>query len=258
MRRRTPRGAPLAARRNHPRPSWIPDGAPQSLKPFRGLPSVAFHTAAERRSQTRADTRKVILDATEALLVEAGHAGFSVRKLVDRCGYSAPTIYAHFKDKDGLIDALLEQRLTLLAFDLKRVPLADDPVENLRALTRAFAVFGLRNPTHYQLLMQSREEHSSVIESAEEARRLMEIPAEMIAERGWLAVGELEDFRQAIWTMVHGIVSLRALRPDVEWKEDLLDQSIEGMFRGWLVPKEKRQVQPVQEDRARTAEEKVK
>ena len=80
----------------------------------------------------------------------------------------------------------------------------------------------------------------------------------MIAERGWLALGELEDFRQAIWTMVHGIVSLRALRPDVEWKEDLLDQSIEGMFRGWLVPKAKRQVQPVQQDRARTAEEQVK
>ena len=104
---------------------------------------MSQHAAEERRSQSRAETRRVILDATEALLLEVGHEGLSVRKLVDRCGYSAPTIYHHFKDKDGLIDALLEQRLTLLASDLERVPLVADPVENLRALTRAFAMFGL-------------------------------------------------------------------------------------------------------------------
>ncbi|MBW2388007.1 MAG: TetR/AcrR family transcriptional regulator [Deltaproteobacteria bacterium] len=201
---------------------------------------MSFTTAQQRRSENRAGTRRAILDATEALLLEAGHRGFSLRRLVERCGYSAPTIYHHFKDKDGLIDALLEQRLGLLVDDLKRVPLTDDPVENLRSLTRAFALFGLRNPTHYQLLMQSREEDAGVIESAEEARRLMEIPAEQIAERDWIELGDLEALRQAIWTMVHGIVSMHALRPDVEWKPELLDQSIEGIIRGWLSPAQAR------------------
>jgi AcrR family transcriptional regulator len=202
---------------------------------------MSLHAAEERRSQSRAETRRVILDATEELLLEAGHRGLSVRKLVDRCGYSAPTIYHHFGDKDGLIDALLEQRLTLLASDLKRVPLVDDPVENLRALTRAFAMFGLRNPTHYQLLMQVREEEAGMIESAEEARLLMQTPAEQIALRNWIELGDLEALRQAIWTMVHGIVSMHALRPDIEWKPELLDQSIEGIIRGWLTPKHARQ-----------------
>jgi AcrR family transcriptional regulator len=202
---------------------------------------MSLHAAEERRSQSSAETRRVILDATEELLLEAGHRGLSVRKLVERCGYSAPTIYHHFKDKDGLIDALLEQRLTLLAGDLKRVPLVEDPVENLRSLTRAFAMFGLRNPAHYQLLMQVREEEASMIASAEEARRLMQIPAEQIALRNWIELGDLESLRQAIWTMVHGIVSMHALRPDVEWKPELLDQSIEGVIRGWLTPKDARQ-----------------
>ncbi|MFT5443389.1 MAG: AcrR family transcriptional regulator [Myxococcota bacterium] len=202
---------------------------------------MSAHTAQERRSQTREQTRKTVLDATEALLLASGNNSFSVRELVDRCGYSAPTIYHHFKDKDGLIDALLEQRLTLLAQDLKRVPLVEDPVENLRALTRAFALFGLRNPTHYQLLMQVREEHTAATEASEEARRLMEIPAQQIAERKWIELGDLDALRQAIWTMVHGIVSMRVLRPDVEWKEELLDQSIEGIVRGWLTPAAKRQ-----------------
>ena len=203
---------------------------------------MSQHAAEERRSQSRAETRRVILDATEALLLEVGHEGLSVRKLVDRCGYSAPTIYHHFKDKDGLIDALLEQRLTLLASDLERVPLVEDPVENLRALTRAFAMFGLRNPTHYQLLMQVREDDGRMIASAEEARRLMQTPAEQIDERNWIERGDQETFRQAIWTMIHGIVSMHALRPDVEWKPDLLDQSIEGVIAGWLTPKHARQM----------------
>jgi AcrR family transcriptional regulator len=203
---------------------------------------MSLHAAEERRSLSRAETRRVILDASEALLIEVGQSGFSVRKLVERSGYSAPTIYHHFKDKDGLIDALLEQRLTLLSRDLQKVPLVDDPVENLRSLSRAFAFFGLRNPTHYQLLMQVREDSDKLIESGEEARRLMETPAEQIAERGWIEFGEVELFRQAIWTTIHGIVSMHALRPDVEWKSDLLDCSIEGIIRGWLLPESTRKM----------------
>lgn len=207
---------------------------------------MSMHAAEERRSQSRAETRRTILNATEALLLEVGHRGLSVRKLVERCGYSAPTIYHHFKDKDGLIDALLEQRLGLLARDLERVPLVEDPVENLRSLTRAFAMFGLRYPSHYQLLMQVREEDAPVIESAEQARRLMQTPAEQIDERGWIARGDLETFRQALWTMIHGIVSMHALRPDVGWKPDLLDQSIEGIICGWLKPKAVRRMDTTQ------------
>jgi AcrR family transcriptional regulator len=197
-------------------------------------------TPEERRSQSRAETRRIILDATEALLLEVGQQGFSMRKLVARCGYSAPTIYHHFKDKDGLIDALLEERLRLLTRDIKRVVLVDDPVENLRGMILAFAYFGLRNPTHYQLLTQVPREEGRTIESAEEARRLMEIPIEQIAERNWIELGDREALGQAIWTMVHGIVAMRTLRPDIEWNKDLLEQSIDGIIRGWLTPTAKR------------------
>ena len=85
----------------------------------------------------------------------------------------------------------------------------------------------------------------------------MEIPIEQIAERGWIELGDLEGFRQAIWTMVHGIVSMRALRPDVEWRDDLLDLSLEGLIRGWLTPKEKRAVHYERQNRAGTNQEQV-
>jgi AcrR family transcriptional regulator len=205
---------------------------------------MSLATARERRSQNRAETRRAILDATEALLLAVGQAGFSIRKLVARCGYSAPTIYHHFKDKDGLIDALLEERLMRLTKNIKRVVLVDDPVENLRALTRAFAHFGFQNPTHYQLLTQVPREEDRTIESAEEARRLMEIPVEQLAQRSWIELGDRDALRQAIWTMVHGIVAMHTLRPDIEWNPKLLDLSIEGIVRGWLSPAAARRTGP--------------
>ena len=75
-----------------------------------------------RRARQREEARRAILDATEALLIEAGGEDFSIRALGERCGYSAPTVYHYFGDKDGLIDALLEERVARLADAIERVP----------------------------------------------------------------------------------------------------------------------------------------
>ena len=77
--------------------------------------------AAQRRLRQRQQARRAILDATQALLVEGGFERFSMRRLADRCGYTPPTVYYYFGDKQGLIDALLEERFSLLLSRLRRV-----------------------------------------------------------------------------------------------------------------------------------------
>ena len=129
--------------------------------------------AERRRLQSRADARRAILDATEALLVEDGYEAFSMRRLADRCGYTAPTIYHHFGDKQRLLDELLDERCQGLVRTLRRVHQGTDPVGNLRAFSSAFVRFGLRNPTHYALLSQPRDPGLPVPPAAEEARVLM-------------------------------------------------------------------------------------
>ena len=117
-------------------------------------------TASERRRlQSRAeDARRAILDATEALLVEDGVEAFSMRALAERCGYTAPTIYHYFGDKDGLIDALLEERFRRCwrrcgACGAGRRP-GSRPA---RMIGVAFVRFGLRNPTHCVSCSRPRE-----------------------------------------------------------------------------------------------------
>jgi len=197
---------------------------------------MSHSTARARREQGRADARRSILDATAAILDEAGHDGLSMRKLVDRCGYSAPTIYHYFGDKPGLIDALLEERLHELVCELERVTRHADPVENLRAQCRAFAEFGLDNPTHYALLMNHRRENAPPLPSGEEARRILERPLEELAVRGRITGADITAARQSIWAYVHGLIALPAARRDVDWHPDLLALSIEAMIRGWIAP----------------------
>jgi AcrR family transcriptional regulator len=195
---------------------------------------MTAHAAELRRQQSRAEVRRVILDAAESILVEVGYEGFSVRKLVDRCGYSAPTLYHHFGDKTGLVDALLEERLGRLVVELRAVPHSDDPVEKMRALVRAFADFALSSPTFYWLLTQPRGEDAVPVPSGEEANAILVAPLDELAAAGMLAHGDVELVRQSIWVQVHGLVSLPPVRPDVEWHTDLLDQTIEALIRGWI------------------------
>lgn len=198
---------------------------------------MSLQAAQKRRLQIRSEARRAILDATEALLADGGYPRFSMRKLADRCGYTAPTIYHHFGDKVGLLDSLLEERLGGLVAELREVPLSRDPARNLLALCGAFARFGLRNPAYYRLLNEPPEARVSPLPSGEQARSILEQPISELWEAGRLEFESIEMARHAFWLVVHGVISLRLSRPDVEWSEDLLEVALETMLRGSLRPR---------------------
>jgi AcrR family transcriptional regulator len=193
----------------------------------------ALQPAERRRLQSRTEARRAILDATEALLVEDGFRSFSMRRLAERCGYTPPTIYHHFVDKQHLLDELLEERCSALVKSLKRVRRGDDPVENLRAFGITFARWGLRNPTHYALLSQPRQPELPVPPAAEEARALLEAPLEKIAAEGRLSA-QRESAAQVFWAFLHGFVLLRTSRGDIEWMPDVLEVGLAALIQSFI------------------------
>lgn len=188
--------------------------------------------AEQRRLRHRSEARRAILDATEALLIEDGHEAFSMRRLAQRCGYTAPTLYHYFGDKQGLIDALLEERFRRLVALLRRARKGEDALANLRAQAIAFARFGLRNPTHYWLLTLPRSGDPAPPPAAEEARAMMEEPLNKLAAAKRLRVANLEAARQALWALLHGVITLRTSRPDFDWAPRLLEVGLDAMLRG--------------------------
>lgn len=193
---------------------------------------MSAETHEQRRTEQRAQARRAILDASEAILVVGGYERFSIRRLVARCGYTAPTIYSHFGDKDGLLDALLEERFGGLARQLRRVPAGDDPVATLRSMALAFVRFGLRHPTHYQLLFIPRSEEHPPPPSLEEAREQLERAWTELWKAGRLRTGDMETAGQALWMLAHGLVSGHLQRPDFAWSKTLVENAIDALLRG--------------------------
>ena len=62
-----------------------------------------------RREQQRQELRQAILTAASDVFLAQGYAGFSVRQVAERIGYSAATIYLYFQDKDDLLFAVVDE-----------------------------------------------------------------------------------------------------------------------------------------------------
>ena len=199
---------------------------------------MELRSAEQRRRRNREGARRAILGAAAAILVEDGHENFSMRRLAARCGYTAPTIYHYFGDKAGLIDALLEESFRQLLSHLRRVRRGDDPVDDMRAMFRAFVRFGLRNATQYWLLTMPRDGQSAPPEAAEEARALLEEPLLRIESEGRLLADDIETVRQSFWALLHGLITLQTSRPDHAWTKDLLETSLESMISGFVETRE--------------------
>jgi AcrR family transcriptional regulator len=198
------------------------------------MSSTPATPSARRRSQRRDEARRAILDAAEALLVEGGFERFSMRRLAARCGYTAPTLYHHFGDKQGLLDVLVEERFRLVLERIRGVRRRRDPAETLRGILHELIRFGLDNPTHHRLLSMARAPGASEPASAQRAREALEEPLAELAARGRLAVRSTEQAASFLWVVLHGFVSLCIARPDADWPEGMPELCIETALRGLL------------------------
>lgn len=189
-----------------------------------------------RRELQRDHARRAILDAAEELLLEAGYDAFSMRRLVGRCGYAAPSIYHYFGGKEPLLDALIEERFAKLTAQLKRVQRGSDPVSNIRGLALAFVKFGLKHPTHFRLLFTPRAGDVTPPPSGEEARLLIEEALVALWESGRLRTGDPQTAGQALSALCNGLVWMRIVRPEHEWSKSLTEDSIDALLRGLVAP----------------------
>ena len=204
-------------------------------------PSSRHH---ERRLQYREDTRKAILEQAERLLSDRGMSGFSMRELASRCGCTAPTVYHYFRGKPALIATLLEARIELLVRELRALPGAEDPVETLRSQATAFALFGVRHPGHYELIVAEDADGSGDSPATGELRDIFTESLGELSVNGDLKESDLERLRQGIWLLVHGFILLQTARPDEAWEPQLLDRSIDALIRGSLRLQDKTSKRP--------------
>jgi AcrR family transcriptional regulator len=192
--------------------------------------------SARRRHRQREDARRAILDATEAMLLEHGYDAFSMRRLAERCGYTAPTLYHYFGDKKGLLDTLLEERFRRMVDVVRRVKRSEDPAETLLAIMQACVRFGLRNPSRMQLLTALRPDPTDPPQSSVEARALIEAPLADLARAGRLLTADTEEAFQCLWITMQGVMTMLTTRPEYAWSKNLVRTALAAMLRGLAAP----------------------
>jgi AcrR family transcriptional regulator len=87
------------------------------------------------RDRQAGDTRQRIIEATRQLLQADGYAGMTIEAIARRAAVSAPSVYAIFKSKTGILTALLDQSTFGAAYEdaVRRTLSTADPEMRLRS-----------------------------------------------------------------------------------------------------------------------------
>src|SRR5947199_1313961 len=114
----------------------------------------------ERRQRERTQVRERILDAALEVFATGGSEGVTMRALADAIEYSPPVIYAHFRDKDAIIEELCYRQLRSLAKAFANFD-ALDPVERLRQIGYVYVDFAVDHPSHFRFLFLTQHSYTT-------------------------------------------------------------------------------------------------
>ena len=152
-----------------------------------------------------------IVDAARELLEEEGSV--SMRRLAERLGIRAPSLYKHLPDKQALENALISD-----AFE--EVAERFDGVTDARGLARAYRAFALEHPALYRLMTERPLDRAGLTPGAEERaqRRVVEI---------------FGDRARAAWAFAHGmtVLELNERFPPGADLDAAWEQGIEALSR---------------------------
>ena len=141
----------------------------------------------------RADARAAIVEAAARMLREDGPGAVTTRRVAERAGIQAPTIYRLFGDKDGLLEAVAEHVMAMFVTDKAEGVAAAtaeqvDPLDDLRASWRKQIEFGLANPALFRLLSDPERVLNSA--AARRGRQVLATRIHRLALAGRLRVSE--------------------------------------------------------------------
>lgn len=186
--------------------------------PRRSTSSLRRVNAATPPTKGRSDyhhgaLRAALLDAAQALLLDVGLEGFSLRECAKRAGVSHGAPAHHFGDLKGLLTAFATVGFERMAQRMQHDAAAagDAPDQRLLAVGQAYVAFALEHPAHFRLMFRCDRLHMSdpalQQASAAAAQALAWAMSDALASRG-VPPRSLQDRCLLAWSTVHGLATL--------------------------------------------------
>jgi len=178
------------------------------------------------------DTRAILVAAALKVLEQDGEAQFSTRAICAIANVTAPTLYHHFGNADGLLSAAIAEAFAQFLSSKKAAIQSSDPELALRHGWDDYVRFAAARPLLYAAMM-SRILGGSDIPAAEQGFALLMQQITAIAAEGRLAVA-VETAADVAWASVnaaallHVTAKLRnAAQPDPAVIDALRDQAMQ-------------------------------
>ena len=214
----------------------------------------------ERRERERTQIRERILDAALEVFATEGAEALTMRALADAIEYSPPVIYAHFSDKDAIIQELCYRQLRTLAQAFANFGMLD-PIERLRHIGYVYADFAVDHPSHFRFLFLTQ--HANATDEEELAKDDPERNAYAFLRqtvKDGLAAGvfrpeytDAEEIAQLCWGSAHGMVALQNIKGSqswIDWRDArtaahrLIDVTLNGLVKPEAMQQSKRMPAP--------------
>jgi AcrR family transcriptional regulator len=177
----------------------------------------------EQRSPEEIESvRNNITEQALDLIVTEGFDGFSMRKLANRLGIAAKTIYNYFHNKDELYLYLLTRGFEELLESFETAVKGDNkPIDQFKATVRAYVTFGLENANIYNLMFTWHvPKYNDYVDTPMEPAAHFELTtalkcAEFFMDRLQDCLGDNVNAREEdirfemiqIWSQMHGYIA---------------------------------------------------
>jgi AcrR family transcriptional regulator len=188
-------------------------------------------------------TRERILSEASALLAELGFAAFSMRKLAERLSLTATAIYRHFESKEALVSALCGEGFRLFAEHLWKALSEPSALGRMQRTRLEYLHFALRFPNYYRAMFMGSAEMIGWDIMPEDNQLRADGTFQFLVDRvrecqahGLLREGDAAALAVQLWSLGHGLVSLRLAGYLPQWDEPGFEAfyvaACQNQFRG--------------------------
>lgn len=205
----------------------------------------------KRQIDKQEEIRNTILEVARHIISKEGIQGLSIRKITNEMEYSPAIIYHYFKDKNEIIETIVNEGFGRIFDSIRSVKRNDDePEKELKDIFLNYINGALSIPEEYKAVMLNDDptvlKRTGLLERGiSEKSPTMRVLCDNLrrgVEKDRYAPCDPELTAQIIWTSTFGLIIKLLMEKNIsgEQIERLVEQHFHVLFHGIMLGKEER------------------
>lgn len=203
----------------------------------------------ERQVRKQEEIRNIILEAARDIITHEGMKGLSIRKITNAIEYSPAIIYHYFKDKNEIVETIMEEGYKRILNSLKMVNRNEKQPENeIKEMYFNYIKAALDNQDEYMAIMLNDDpiikQRTAILKKGiSESSMTMRLLCDTLKsgiDQGRFAACDVELTAQIMWTSAFGLIIKLIIEKNIPEQQmnDLIENHFKTLFYGIMTRKE--------------------